>query len=158
MWGAPHGRVAVHLREHVLPRQARVGAEALDHAAGPGQAGRAGALEQGREGGVRRVVEVGEQVHRDAALEAADLDAGEDTDSETFSGGDRLGPAGGGVVVGEGHDVQARGCCGGDDLRGLLRAVGGVGVRVQVDAHQESLRPRGTAPRTRRHRLRAPPW
>lgn len=65
---------------------------------------------------------------------AGELGAGDEGEA-LGERGNRLGMASGGVVVGEGDDIEARGGGVPHQLRGAVRAVRGGGVGVQVDAH-----------------------
>ena len=83
---------------------------------------------------------VGEQVHAGAAVAGADLDPAHQLGAELGRGRRRLGPPGGGVVVGERDDVEAGLGRPSDDLARRLGAVARRRVGVEVDAHPPDAR------------------
>ncbi len=87
-------------------------------------------------GGVRRVGQVGEQVHARATVAGADLHAADQLDADVVRRRRRLVPAGGGVVVGDGDDVEPGLGGRAHQLGRRLGAVAGAGVGVEVDAHR----------------------
>ena len=94
-------------------------------------------VDQRRVGGVGQV---GEQVHAAAGEAGADLDPADEGDPGPLGDVGRLVPALGGVVVGQGEDVDALGVRVPDQLRGGVGAVGAVRVGMEVDPHRPTLR------------------
>ena len=71
---------------------------------------------------------------------ARDLHARHKPQARLDGGGSCRFPTGGGVMVGQRHDVKAGGCRGPHHLGGRFGAVGNGGMRVQVDLHRTNLR------------------
>jgi hypothetical protein len=96
----------------------------------------AGQFPLGEQGGFLGVEEVGQQVHADAVEPAGQLRAGDQGEPGGQRGaGLRVAP--GGVVVGQRDHVESgRGGVAHQVGRGV-RAVGGGGVGVQIDAHAQ---------------------
>lgn len=63
--GPPDRRPVLDDGRHIVPAQRHVDPEALDDAPGPGAAALAGVGELAQERLVRRIVQVGQQVHAD---------------------------------------------------------------------------------------------
>lgn len=142
--GAADGAVACDTG-HLVPGDGDTEVvEPGDHGLGAGNAVVAHELALGEQRGLLRVEEVGQHVHADAADAAGELRAGHEGEAAR-QGGEGLGVAAGGVVVGERDDVQSGGGRVADECGGGVRAVGGGGVGVQVDAHEVLLRAGGTA-------------
>ena len=111
----------------------------LEHGGQPGGAAGQDPVQLGDEGRVRRVRQVGEQVHAVAVVLGADLHAADQVDADLPGGALGLGPALRGVVVGQRHHVESGGRGGAHQLLRGLRAVAGPRVGVEVDAHAERL-------------------
>ena len=98
------------------------------------------AVEEVAQGRAGRVDEISEDVDVTSVGDGADLDAGHDFEAGDTSGAARGIGAGGGVVIRDADDRQARGAGLVNELRRRQRAVGG--VRVQVEIYQAEGRPR----------------
>ncbi len=99
-----------------LPREGEVGADERDHLARPVDPRRASLVEHRDDVGVGRVGPIREQVHGNAVKRARDLDARHEVDAD---GRCRLGgllETRHGVMVGEGHHVEAGCICRADYL------------------------------------------
>ena len=119
----------------VLPGDVEVRGQPPDHPLGPGQPVELGLLLLGQQRRVLRVVQVGEHVHADPPDLAGDLGPGQQGQAEPLGGLGGTGHPGGGVVVGEGDDVEPRGR---GRLHHLARGAGTVrlaGMDVEIDAH-----------------------
>ena len=134
---AAHRRVLADVVQHHVPVDRVVLREQLDHALGPGAPGQAAGLDLRQQGRLRGVVQVAQQVHRDAvAGGAGDLHARHEGDAQGHGRVPGGLPPGRGVVVGEGEHVQPGRVRGTGDVRGALGAVRVGRVGVQVDLHR----------------------
>ena len=126
--------------DDVVPAQRIVLREQADHPFGPDEARVLGLGDLVQQAGVRRVMQIAEQVDADAfGGPAGDLHAGNQR-NPVFPGRQRgLGPAIGRVVVGQGHDVESRRRRGGHHSTGRLGAVGNVRMSMQIYPHPTSL-------------------
>src|SRR5690625_276634 len=119
---------------HLGPAELVVGGHELDHPARPAHP-RLTCPGHGR--GQRRglgVVQVGEQVHADAAGRGRQLRTPHQRHPGVDDGVRGRPPTVPGVVVGEGHDVEPGVPCRGHELGGVLGTVGQVRVRMEIDS------------------------
>ena len=144
--GPAHGRAGLHPARDVRPGDRMVRGDQVDHAPGPGQPIGSGALHLGGQRRIRRVGQVGEDVHADAARLGRELEAGHEQHARRDGRPRGLRPAGGGVVVGQCEAVEPRRQCVGHDGRRRLGAVGGRGVNVEIEAHVVTLEAATDAP------------
>jgi hypothetical protein len=111
------------LGEHVVPTEVKVGSNPLYDALGPMQPSVPDACRLGDDRGIKRVEQVGENVHTRWAVVGAELHARNDCESRIFRCLERFVPTSRRIVVSERHCAKSCGRCRSNQLGGSLCAV-----------------------------------
>ena len=122
----------LHLGEHIVPSDWIVLRKPFHHAFRTKQTRRARVGEHVGNPGVGRIVLEGEHMHGHIFVDGGDLRAEQQRQSGFHGGRARFPPSGGGVMVGDGHTVQAKQPGLSDQRAGRFRTVGKDGMAMDI--------------------------